>query len=46
MVKSDLKKLDSYQRIDPRNREHPDRDKRYDEDLRKRYDAAYAHHFG
>jgi len=45
LTKDDLKKLDSDPRIDPRNREHPDRDKRYDEDLRKRYDAAYAHHF-
>ncbi len=46
LTKDDLKKLDSDPRIDPRNREHPDRDKRYDEDLRRRYDAAYAYHFG
>ena len=31
-MKDDLKKLDS----DPRKREHPDRDKRYDEVLRRR----------
>lgn len=38
----DLKKLDADPRIDPANRNHPDINKRFDEDLRKRYDEAYA----
>ncbi|MEY9718793.1 hypothetical protein [Sinorhizobium fredii] len=39
---TDLKKLDTDPRIDPRNRDHKDPNQRFDEDLRKRYDAAYA----
>jgi hypothetical protein len=37
----ELKKLDADPRIDPRNREHKDPDKRFDPALRARYDAAY-----
>jgi hypothetical protein len=36
----DVKQLHSDPRIDPRNRNHPDPDKRFDEELRKRYDEA------
>lgn len=42
LTAEDLKKLDADPRIDPRNREHKDPNQRFDEDLRKRYDAAYA----
>jgi hypothetical protein len=42
LTEGDLKKLDADPRIDPQNREHPDPTKRFDEELRKRYDAAYA----
>ena len=45
LIRADLKKLDSDPRIDPRNRDHPGKDRRYDEDLRKRYDAAWAQHY-
>ena len=38
---ADLAKLDTDPRIDPRNRENKDPAKRFDPDLRKRYDAAY-----
>lgn len=38
---ADLAKLDADPRIDPRNRDHKDPAKRFDPDLRKRYDAAY-----
>ncbi|WP_181171770.1 hypothetical protein [Mesorhizobium sp. B2-3-7] len=37
----DLKRLDSDPRIDPNNRNHTDPAKRFDEDLRKKYDEAY-----
>jgi hypothetical protein len=38
---ADLKKLDADPRIDPNNREHTDPAKRFDPDLRRRYDEAY-----
>lgn len=41
LTADDLKKLDADPRIDPRNRDHKDPNQRFDEDLRKRYDAAY-----
>lgn len=41
LTADDLKKLDSDPRIDPRNRDHKDPAQRFDEDLRKKYDAAY-----
>lgn len=41
LTADDLKKLDADPRIDPRNRDHKDPSQRFDEDLRKRYDAAY-----
>lgn len=41
LTKEDLKALDQDPRIDPRNREHADPAKRFDEGLRKRYDEAY-----
>ena len=40
LTRADLKNLDSDPRIDPRNRDHLGKDRRYGEDLRKRYDAA------
>ncbi len=42
LTAADLAKLDADPRIDPRNREHKDASKRFDPDLRKRYDDAYA----
>jgi hypothetical protein len=42
LTAADLAKLDADPRIDPRNREHADPNKRFDPDLRKRYDDAYA----
>lgn len=42
LTKEDLKTLDADPRIDPQNRDHTDKDKRFDPDLRKRYDEAYA----
>lgn len=41
LTAEDLKKLDADPRIDPRNRDKTDPNQRYDEELRKRYDAAY-----
>ncbi len=41
LTADDLKKLDADPRIDPRNRDHSDPAKRFDEALRKRYDEAY-----
>ena len=41
LTADDLKKLDTDPRIDPRKRDHKDPNQRFDEDLRKRYDAAY-----
>lgn len=38
---ADLKKLDGDPRIDPANRNHTDPNRRFDPDLRKRYDEAY-----
>ena len=40
LTDEDVKKLHSDPRIDPRNRDHADPNKRFNEDLRKRYDAA------
>jgi hypothetical protein len=40
LTRDDLKILDDDPRIDPRNRDNPDKDQRYGEDLRKRYDGA------
>lgn len=40
LTAEDVKKLHTDPRIDPRNRNHSDPDKRFDEDLRKRYDEA------
>lgn len=45
MTVADLKKLDADPRIDPANRNHPDAAKRFDADLRARYDAAYKRHY-
>lgn len=42
LTAEDLKKLDADPRIDPQNRNHSDPAKRFDEDLRRKYDAAYA----
>ena len=42
MTAEDLKKLDGDPRIDPRNRDHQDPAKRFDESLRKQYDEAYT----
>lgn len=42
LTEADLKKLTADPRIDPRNAEHADLTKRYDPELRKRYDAGYA----
>lgn len=42
LTAADLQKLDTDPRIDPRNREHKDPNQRFDPDLRKRYDDAYA----
>lgn len=42
LTAADLQKLDTDPRIDPRNREHKDPNQRFDPDLRKRYDEAYA----
>jgi hypothetical protein len=41
LTAEDLKKLDQDPRIDPRNRNHTDAARRFDPDLRKRYDEAY-----
>jgi hypothetical protein len=41
LTREDLKTLSSDPRIDPKNRHHPDADKRFDEALRKRYDEGY-----
>ncbi len=41
LTAEDLKKLDADPRIDPNNRNHPDVNRRFDEQLRKRYDEAY-----
>lgn len=41
ITKADLAKLSGDPRIDPVNREHPDKDKRFDPDLRAKYDEAY-----
>ena len=40
LTRDDLKILDDDPRIDPCNRDNPEKDQRYGEDLRKRYDAA------
>jgi len=40
----ELKTLSADPRIDPRNRHSADKDKRFDEALRKKYDASYAKH--
>lgn len=42
LTEGDLKRLDADPRIDPSNRDHPDAARRFDPDLRKRYDDAYA----
>lgn len=42
LTADDLKRLDGDPRIDPRNRDHADVAKRFDETLRKQYDDAYA----
>ncbi|ASY69381.1 hypothetical protein [Sinorhizobium fredii] len=42
LTAADLAKLDADPRIDPRNRDHKDPGQRFDPDLRKRYDDAYA----
>jgi hypothetical protein len=41
LTEADVKKLSQDPRIDPRNRGHKDPDKRFDEDLRRKYDSAY-----
>lgn len=38
---ADVKKLSADPRIDPANRDHPDTNKRFDPDLRQRYDDWY-----
>lgn len=40
LTDEDVKRLHTDPRIDPRNRSHPDPDKRYDPELRARYDVA------
>ena len=40
LTEADLQKLHSDPRIDPRNRDHPDPNRRFDADLRARYDEA------
>jgi hypothetical protein len=42
LSESEIRKLDGDPRIDPKNREHSDMNKRFDPDLRKRYDDWYA----
>lgn len=41
LTESDLRRLDADPRIDPRNRDHPDAARRFDPELRARYDDAY-----
>uniref|UniRef100_UPI003BA946E6 hypothetical protein n=1 Tax=Stappia sp. TaxID=1870903 RepID=UPI003BA946E6 len=40
LTDADIRKLHSDPRIDPRNRDHSDPNKRFDPDLRRRYDEA------
>lgn len=42
LTEADLKKLDGDPRIDPANRDHTDPAKRYDPELRRRYEDAYV----
>lgn len=42
MSREQLRTLGADPRIDPANKNHPDADKRFDPDLRKRYDDGYA----
>ncbi|WP_181409709.1 hypothetical protein [Martelella alba] len=46
LTEADLHKLDADPRIDPANREHSDPEKRFDPELRQRYDAAYKRLYG
>lgn len=42
LSREELQKMAADPRIDPANRHHPDPNKRFDEDLRKKYDQGYA----